>query len=85
MSYMRASFLMRKTRYVKTYVKWTELFGNREKATILNRGKSPYTKGVIVVDIVDKAPVSYTHLDVYKRQAMYCAICAPMTTKRCVR
>ena len=55
MSYMRASFLMRKTRYVKTYVKWTELFGNREKATILNRGKSPYTKGVIVVDIVDKA------------------------------
>ena len=36
MSYMRASFLMRKTRYVKTYVKWTELFGNREKATILN-------------------------------------------------
>ena len=55
MSYMRASFLMRKTRYVKTYVKWTELFGNREKATILNQGKSPYTKGVIVVDIVDKA------------------------------
>ena len=55
MSYMRASFLMRKTRYVKTYVKWTELFGNREKATILNREKSPYTKGVIVVDIVDKA------------------------------
>ena len=55
MSYMRASFLMRKTRYVKTYVKWTELFGNRDKATILNRGKSPYTKGVIVVDIVDKA------------------------------
>ena len=42
-------------RHAKTYVKWTEFFENRKEATILGQGKSPYTKGVIVVDIVDKA------------------------------
>ena len=56
MSYMRASFSYAKNKIRQNLRKMERSFRKfDEKATILNRGKSPYTKGVIVVDIVDKA------------------------------
>ena len=56
--------------WIDAHVKAYEYFGGVPKVTVPDNTKTAVKKP----DLIDPVPVSYTHLDVYKRQLRFIAI-----------
>ena len=62
----------------------------RKRVIILNNNLSREKKRIVLAhelghDMLHRDPVSYTHLDVYKRQGGYCAMGETLTQQRRVK